>query len=372
MVFERLRQNGLGWKQRLGENPLVHTACHKDYALTENFKRLKFLAFVTLFLVIKKLWFIITNSEDSVLLIAATVLLFILSVVSGAFSFVFSSWFLKHRSFSRVLLVFFWLSMILVNTLSSFMEPFTADYQVLSMTLWLGAMGMLLIMTRKQILIFYSVFLLINWGIAFYAGSPFYYYQDITFRTVIVCFIAYFMQYPHVVSAVENLKHSSFDSLTNLMTRRAGLEKMALLLKNNAHANRHTALFMMDIDNFKAYNDTCGHQKGDEVLVLIADSIHKTFAHKEDVHVRYGGEEILVCATLDKPDRAEELAEKLHQQIGNSRMPGLPVTLSIGYVIIEPERSESCELEQLIRIADQALYEAKGQGKNCTVCFPQR
>jgi len=123
---------------------------------------------------------------------------------------------------------------------------------------------------------------------------------------------------------------------------------------------------MIDIDNFKKNNDTYGHQKGDELLVVIADSI-KVDVRRSDIVGRYGGEEIVVF--LSNIDKAvlKIVGEKIKSSVEERTKKLIPVTISIALshnkIVSDPDK----ELNDLIRIADKNLYRAKEQGRNRVV-----
>ena len=158
------------------------------------------------------------------------------------------------------------------------------------------------------------------------------------------------------------------DPLTRLYNRRYFDDR---LLSEFAFAQRQhseLALLLIDIDHFKHFNDTCGHQVGDLVLKLVASSIQKMM-RPEDVLARYGGEEFVVIARGTSLRNIHLLRERLFQQI-QSLVLDLPdhdlkVTVSIGASCMGPGETKG-SAEALLRSADQALFEAKAGGRNRT------
>ena len=132
------------------------------------------------------------------------------------------------------------------------------------------------------------------------------------------------------------------------------------------------SIFLLDIDHFKKVNDIYGHQLGDMVLktlrTVIVDSVREL-----DVVVRYGGEEILVILPSTKAAAARELAERLRQNIEETMMvepdkeqPAIYITVSIGVAGYQfSEEPDTANM--IIQRADQALYQAKEQGRNRVV-----
>ena len=159
---------------------------------------------------------------------------------------------------------------------------------------------------------------------------------------------------------------SERDPLTDLYNRRH-LE--ISLQRELARALRHgfpVSLLMLDVDHFKTFNDTNGHDAGDEVLRNVAHVL-KRHTRVEDVACRYGGEEFLVvlpaCPVDDAYAKAEAIREAIAQLHVFSRGIALPrVTASLG-IACYPEDGE--RMEDLIAEADAALYRAKSSGRNC-------
>ena len=159
---------------------------------------------------------------------------------------------------------------------------------------------------------------------------------------------------------------SERDPLTDLYNRRH-LE--ISLQRELARASRHgfpVSLLMMDVDHFKDFNDSNGHEAGDEVLRNVA-LVLKRHTRVEDVACRYGGEEFLVvlpaCPVDDAYLKAEAIREAIAQLHVFARGIALPrITASLG-IACYPEDGE--RMEDLIAQADAALYRAKSSGRNC-------
>lgn len=150
------------------------------------------------------------------------------------------------------------------------------------------------------------------------------------------------------------------DPLTKTLNRRGFYDKAAGIQALGARQQGHLALLLMDIDHFKAVNDTYGHAVGDQVLRQAAHYMLKS-ARPFDLICRWGGEEFLVLMLLDEAESASSVAERMRQQAQRARFAGdRQVTLSGGLVMLGTRES----LDQAIRRADQLLYEAKQQGRN--------
>ncbi|MBP1770981.1 MAG: hypothetical protein H6P99_144 [Holophagaceae bacterium] len=164
--------------------------------------------------------------------------------------------------------------------------------------------------------------------------------------------------------ALEQLEEAaSTDRLTGAWNRRR-FEEAALPGIALAHRRREPlSLLMFDLDHFKRVNDTYGHGTGDVVLVATAEAVRGQL-RASDALVRWGGEEFLVMAPATRLDGALGLAEKLRKAVAAIPFPGVgQVTMSLG--VAEYQRGES--LAAWIERADQALYQAKAGGRNCSV-----
>lgn len=132
------------------------------------------------------------------------------------------------------------------------------------------------------------------------------------------------------------------------------------------------AIVMLDVDYFKVYNDTHGHQKGDAVLRSVAQ-ILKDSTRKEDLVARYGGEEFICCLHAPRnEEEAAEFADRMRKNIqefpfeGEEHQPEGVLTVSVGVSF----SNGGSGLEELIEEADQSLYQSKRQGRNRVTVFP--
>uniref|UniRef100_UPI0025D714A3 sensor domain-containing diguanylate cyclase n=1 Tax=Sulfurimonas sp. TaxID=2022749 RepID=UPI0025D714A3 len=158
------------------------------------------------------------------------------------------------------------------------------------------------------------------------------------------------------------------DGLTDIFNRRHFDDIFPNILKTNIRSKEYISFLMMDVDHFKQYNDTYGHQMGDDVLINIAKTLKKSLKRKDDLCFRLGGEEFgLVFYTKDKKeafDYAITIKENLEnlkiEHSGNS--VSKYVTASMGLICIKPYQVENEDI--IYREADQLLYQAKEQGRN--------
>ncbi len=129
------------------------------------------------------------------------------------------------------------------------------------------------------------------------------------------------------------------------------------------------SLIIMDIDNFKKYNDTHGHPQGDEVLRRLCKILKKT-VRRTDIVARYGGEEFVIILPETDRDNALIVAEKLRQEIektpfpNEETQPNGKITVSVGVATYPVDANSKTNL---IDVTDNALYEAKDGGRNRVV-----
>ena len=158
---------------------------------------------------------------------------------------------------------------------------------------------------------------------------------------------------------------ATIDGLTGLIVHRHFQSRLEEEFRRSKRYDKPLSLLMTDIDHFKKFNDTWGHQIGDLVLREVAKCVHMSI-RDTDVAARYGGEEFAIILPETDVEGAGLFAERLRQKVEQSRFQGpkgdLQVTISLGLSSI-PENVADSTLE-LIRLADEALYAAKHGGRN--------
>ncbi len=173
----------------------------------------------------------------------------------------------------------------------------------------------------------------------------------------------------------ETLRRTSLiDTLTGVNNRRFLEQRLGEEIDRAQRNLEPLSCFFLDIDFFKAVNDTYGHQAGDQVLSAIAGAI-KGQLRNNDVLARYGGEEFVALLTNISDAKAQDIAERIRKTIRNSAVEyndeTINVTISIGTSTYLPgaERTSVSQdvAENLVNSADKALYEAKHAGRNRVV-----
>lgn len=160
---------------------------------------------------------------------------------------------------------------------------------------------------------------------------------------------------------------STTDPLTGLYNRRYMIDTLAKELTRAERAKDCCSVLILDIDHFKNYNDTYGHMAGDDLLIKAGTLFVKSI-RSIDFAARYGGEEFLIVLPGQNAKGAQEVAERIREEIGSatsdSENSNEPVTVSIG-VATYPDNGTS--VAELIESADAALYRAKEGGRNRVV-----
>jgi diguanylate cyclase (GGDEF)-like protein len=155
------------------------------------------------------------------------------------------------------------------------------------------------------------------------------------------------------------------DPLTGLLNRRYIEERLAEEITRSKRYRFPTSLMMMDVDEFKSYNDKYGHPAGDTALKLVAEVL-KDSLRGADVAARYGGEEFAILLPQTSSEEAAAIAERVRQRIERTEFPKRRVTVSIGIASCTTEINTA---RDLVSAADIALYEAKNHGRNNVQVF---
>ncbi len=177
--------------------------------------------------------------------------------------------------------------------------------------------------------------------------------------------------FPHVKHLQKTLERLTYqtdhDTLTGLANRRAFDRTLDIEIERSKRINIPLSLAIFDLDDFKSVNDTYGHPKGDEVLATFAKLLKET-TRRYDLAVRYGGEEFALLMAGSSLQRAQRLLNRLLKDFRKIKFTSpddkthFNVTCSAGLTYYKG--TEDIDSEALIKLADDALYEAKALGKN--------
>jgi len=164
---------------------------------------------------------------------------------------------------------------------------------------------------------------------------------------------------------------STQDGLTGIANRRLFDRTIEVEWSRAVRNSLPISLIMIDIDFFKNYNDSLGHQAGDDALKKIAVTMQQNFMRPGDLVARYGGEEFVALLPETSPNGATMLAERLRKEIEALKIPhpdskiGEFVTISLGVAHLIPRRGS--RHDKLVSLADKTLYQAKREGRNRVV-----
>lgn len=176
-----------------------------------------------------------------------------------------------------------------------------------------------------------------------------------------------------IIDVQEKLKQSNevlqklayYDELTGVFNRRAGDASFMVEVERCIRKDQNLCIAMADIDHFKKVNDNYGHQTGDRVLKAFAGILKKTI-RPYDMVCRYGGEEFMLIAEINTPSEAKELFERIRKRVSESEFSvdgqTLKITASFGVYLVTP--NTELVLTDLVKKADEALYQAKTEGRN--------
>lgn len=155
-------------------------------------------------------------------------------------------------------------------------------------------------------------------------------------------------------------EQSVTDSMTGLRNRRAFERRLAEEFERFGRYQTPLSLLLLDVDKFKSFNDTFGHQSGDETLQMVSRLLQET-ARTCDFVARYGGEEFVVILPNTEAPGALVLAERFRCAIEGAQWPRRAITISVGAATVSAEIKDA---KTLLGAADKAMYAAKAGGRN--------
>ncbi len=175
---------------------------------------------------------------------------------------------------------------------------------------------------------------------------------------------ALYAQIEQLTARLAETQHQALtDPLTGALNRRGFDQHLATEFERARRYQLPLSLLLIDVDHFKQFNDVCGHLAGDEALTMVAQLLNEG-SRKFDLVARYGGEEFAVILPATGFEGMQVLAERLRRQVQQAAWPRRPVTISVGGASLTSTMQRSSDL---VEAADQALYAAKRNGRNCCV-----
>ena len=190
------------------------------------------------------------------------------------------------------------------------------------------------------------------------------------FASIVVTSFGFLLMHTERAEAQSN-RLAITDPLTGTLNRRVFVEFAERELAICRLENAPFSLMMLDLDHFKHVNDNYGHQSGDAVLKRFAEIVQDCL-RKEDLLVRYGGEEFCVLLPRLTSERAQLLADRLRAQVAHASFTfsrhSIAITTSIG--VSSVERGEKGNVDAILARADEALYRAKQSGRNRVIALP--
>ncbi len=178
----------------------------------------------------------------------------------------------------------------------------------------------------------------------------------------------YGMYFQHLNTQLTNQLEqlATQDSLTGLLNRRGFDHQFDLELRRSNRLSTELSILVVDIDHFKSINDDYGHAAGDQCLQALARCF-KDHVRDIDLVARMGGEEFALVLINTSEKDARTIAEHLRQKVSEIRVQSAEISFTVTIGIVYCDTCDATEKANLLKQADQALYEGKRQGRNCVV-----
>ena len=169
-----------------------------------------------------------------------------------------------------------------------------------------------------------------------------------------------------LIKRLETLSMS--DGLTTLLNRRAYDQRFPHEAERAYRQSYPLFLAIIDVDNFKVYNDSYGHDEGDKILISLGETLNECTRNSVDLCFRLGGDEFAVLLPQTTAQQAKQIVERILSKFAECDFNG--TTLSIGIISChrDPGLDLGADIHRMQKQADQAMYDAKNSGKNCIIC----
>lgn len=343
-----------------------------------NIKRILIVAAVMLVFITIDLFDISRTYSDTLYFLSAS----ILTVILVGY-FIFIRFFMKIDKYTNTQIRIVYLSFWILVSLAYL--PINIGNAMIARTnldgfLYLALLVVVPIFSLYESIAVYSVFLLNNIVPFIIYGVPASAYVFLLGLIVIGFVFSYIIQGQYLSVVTKSKEEVYTDYLTKISNRKGGLETMKTVFEMCRYHNKLFAVYMIDIDHFKDYNDKFGHVNGDKVLVEVANAIKRFFYQPSAVVFRMGGEEFTACCSVNSLLDAEENAKNLLKEVENLQLEAAYmrvsryVTISVGYTIYVPEEDKDLQVNEkmLIEQADKALYKAKSSGRNMSFKYDRQ
>jgi diguanylate cyclase (GGDEF)-like protein len=172
--------------------------------------------------------------------------------------------------------------------------------------------------------------------------------------------VALFASLTQLRYMLSQASRNSYDALTGVLTRRAGIEMLDLQFRLASMSDSPLSILYFDLDNFKLVNDNFGHEAGDEVLNIAAQQFDRA-VRQGDCVIRWGGEEFIVILPTADSKQANDVVLRIMGAGIGVRPDGMPVTASVGVAELQEDRPR--DWKAMVELADSRMYQAKNAGR---------
>lgn len=271
---------------------------------------------------------------------------------------------------SKGVFLLYW-NLLFIGMMPFFISDLLTSGQPVNAILFCAVITIVPIFVKYEIILIFLSFLAVNLLSCAMIGAGANVYLFLAAISMCGMLLSYMVQYQYVHMIAQLRLEATRDSLTGILNRRGGREKMQTIMELCKRHNKLAVVYMADIDGFKRFNDENGHLQGDVVLKMVASAIENIFRRSSDMVSRFGGEEFVICSSESNEQEAERMGKLLLEAVENLKIPFQAgenfgkVTISIGYTVYSPARDGNRrDILSLLSTADAAMYEAKHLGKN--------